>query len=133
MSEKIYIVGAVFGNLRIVKISKRTYVSQWKSYSRLVHYLTCECIECGSISDHTRCDLSNARTNNRRRCSSCAHKNLDFTPRAPMKLCSKCYGISDRRPLHGPCACGEHYAVDVIYYEECMINRSPILLAQGMI
>lgn len=130
---KLYVVGAVFGNLRILSVSERTYVLQWKGYSKRVHYLTCECTECGAISDHTRADLSNAKTHNRKRCSSCATKNLDFTPHATTKLCPKCYGISDRRPLHGPCVCSEHYAVDVIYYEECMINRSPVAIAQGMI
>jgi len=129
-----YIVGATFGNLRILEVSKRTYVAKLDGYSRFFHYLICECIVCGTVSEHTRSDLSEARKLNRKHCRVCMERNLNFAPHTTSKMCPVCCDLGERRSHTIPCkGCGKLFEREVLYREECMINRSPIALAQGMI
>ena len=126
--------GEVFGNYRVLEVSEKTYTIKLFGikHPKEFNYLLCECTVCGARRLCRRQFLYTARAQDTKHCNKCT-ETTDFVPRIPTKLCGVCYDLPHCRPRVGLCRCGKQFEEEKLYYEECMINRSPIALAQGMI
>ena len=129
-------IGEVFGNYSVLEVSEKTYTIKLFGikHPKEFNYLLCECTVCGARRLCRRQFLYNARTHNNKSCINCMDHALDFEPHIPTKVCPVCCDLGERRSVTVPCkGCGKLFEREELYREECMINRSPILLAQGMI
>lgn len=129
------IPGEVFGNYRVIEVSEKTYTIKLFGikHPKEFNCLLCECTVCGARRLCRRQFLYNARAHDTKHCNKCTEMT-DFELSIPTKLCPVCCDLGERRSTETPCrGCGKFFERDVIYREECMINRSPIALAQGMI
>lgn len=129
-------IGEEFGNYRVIAVSEKIYTIKLFGikHPKVFNYLLCECTKCGARRLCRRQFLYNARAHNGTMCAKCTVNAFMFESRTPVKVCPVCCDLGERRSAKTPCkGCGKLFEREVIYREECMINRSPIALAQGMI
>lgn len=89
---------------------------------RKTDLFACRCLRCGHECEIDGRSLRRAQQNGRCSCNNCKSiKTGEITPEKP-KICSKCYDLPHRRPLVGPCRCGEIHEVEPLHVEQFASN-----------
>lgn len=126
-------VGETWGNREILEQSSERTLQTWRSYKRWRFSYVCRCTCCGHIETCTEQHLYDAKRHNYKHCSNCRDFVTRTGPRTSGRRCGVCYWITDRRPLVGPCKCGEYYEPEVIEGFSLQRNMSSIAVFHRII
>lgn len=117
--QRVIITGAQYGHL-IAHEATRDMKAR----------IECECAWCHAIHEIKASTLIGVsedaeRSGYLRRCKAC---NRGGATAHESRLCSKCYGMSHRRPVIGACKCGERFAPEEMERPEprtdCMLGTN---------
>lgn len=126
--DSTFAVGAKCGS-QVIDVCLGERSVQTKLALRTELHFACHCERCGFASEKSRSALIVAISRKATTCNHCAGLSgeqcahgVEPVAMEPTKICGRCYDLPHRRPVKGPCRCGEHYEAEVLHVEQFASN-----------